>query len=104
MVVIGTGGTIAGVAARADDQAGYRAGELDAATLVAAVPPLGEPARRSRDVLARLDSCDMDHATWWRCVAPRGGAGARRCRRRGGHARYRHARGDGVLPAPHSRR
>lgn len=63
VVVIGTGGTIAGVAARADDQVGYRAGELDAATLVAAVPPLAN-RRVEAETLARLDSCDMDHATW----------------------------------------
>jgi L-asparaginase len=61
--VLATGGTIAGVAARADDHVGYRAGQLGAEALVAAVPALA--ARRvESETLAQLDSCDMDHATW----------------------------------------
>ncbi|MBL8287197.1 MAG: asparaginase [Rubrivivax sp.] len=63
VVVIGTGGTIAGVAARADDHVGYRSGELGAEALVSAVPPLAG-RRVEAETLARLDSCDMDHATW----------------------------------------
>jgi L-asparaginase len=63
VVVIGTGGTIAGVAARADDHVGYRAGELGAEALVAAVPALAGRAIET-ETLARLDSCDMDHGTW----------------------------------------
>lgn len=63
MVVLATGGTIAGTAARADDAVGYRAGALSAADLVAAVPPLRGQAIEAH-TLARLDSCDMDFATW----------------------------------------
>jgi L-asparaginase len=65
VVVVGTGGTIAGTAADAQDQLGYRSGALTAADLVASVPAL---AGQALDVasLAQLDSCDMDHATWWR--------------------------------------
>ena len=63
LVVIGTGGTIAGTAARADDHVGYAAGALDVQALIAAVPPLaGVPLEA--ETLARLDSSDMDHATW----------------------------------------
>lgn len=62
-VVVATGGTIAGSAARADDAVGYTAGVLDARALLTAVPPLaGLPIEA--ETLARLDSRDMDHATW----------------------------------------
>ena len=64
-VVVGTGGTIAGRAARADDVVGYAAGAIDAAELVAALPPLVGVAL-DVETLARLDSADMDHATWAR--------------------------------------
>jgi L-asparaginase len=63
VVVIGTGGTIAGAAASATDHVGYRSGAIAAEVLVAAVPALAEHAIEAR-TLARLDSCDMDHATW----------------------------------------
>jgi L-asparaginase len=66
VVVLGTGGTIAGVAARADDHVGYKAGQLGAQALVAAVPPLAARADLvvEAETLAQLDSCDMDHGTW----------------------------------------
>jgi L-asparaginase len=63
VVVIGTGGTIAGTAARAEDHVAYKAGALAADALVAAVPALAARALEAH-TLARLDSCDMDHATW----------------------------------------
>lgn len=65
VVVIGTGGTIAGTAARADDHVGYRAGQLGVDTLVAAVPARADRPLET-ETLAQLDSCDMDHATWLR--------------------------------------
>jgi len=66
VVVLGTGGTIAGVAARADDHVGYKAGQLAASALVAAVPALATRSDLAieAETLAQLDSCDMDHATW----------------------------------------
>ncbi|MGE5116076.1 MAG: asparaginase [Betaproteobacteria bacterium] len=64
-VVLGTGGTIAGTAARADDAVGYRAAQLGVAELVAAVPPLAGVPLESEQV-AQLDSKDMDFATWRR--------------------------------------
>lgn len=69
IVVLGTGGTIAGVAARAGDHVGYQAGQLGAQALVDAVPALAERTTRGEvvieaETLARLDSCDMDHGTW----------------------------------------
>ena len=63
LVVLGTGGTIAGAARRPQDHVGYAAAALSAADLVAAVPALqGWPIET--ETVARLDSCDMDPATW----------------------------------------
>ncbi len=62
LLLIATGGTIAGRAASAQDNLGYRA-ELGVADLVAAVPALaGVPLRAVQ--LAQLDSKDMSHAVW----------------------------------------
>ncbi len=63
VVVLGTGGTIAGTATRSEDHVGYRAGTLTAAALLAAVPALSGQTLEAES-LAQLDSCDMDHATW----------------------------------------
>lgn len=63
VVVIGTGGTIAGVATRPGAHLGYQAGALAAQALVDAVPALAGRAIEAHS-LAQLDSCDMDHATW----------------------------------------
>lgn len=65
VVVIATGGTIAGTAARPEDHVGYQAGQLGAEALVAAVPALAGRAIEA-ETLVQLDSCDMDHATWLR--------------------------------------
>ena len=65
VVVIGTGGTIAGQAARPQDHTGYRAGALAAADLVAGVPALAGLPLECKS-LAQMDSCDMDHQTWHR--------------------------------------
>ena len=65
VVVIGTGGTIAGTARRAQDHVGYEAGTLSAGELVAAVPALAGQALEVES-LAQLDSRDMDHVTWAR--------------------------------------
>lgn len=65
VVIIGTGGTIAGAAAQAQDVVGYRAGALGVAEIVAGVPALAGAALECVS-LAQIDSCDMDHATWLR--------------------------------------
>jgi L-asparaginase len=65
VVILGTGGTIAGRAESADDTVGYSAGEIDVADLVRAVPALaGAPIETEQ--VAQLDSKDMDAATWQR--------------------------------------
>jgi len=63
VVVLGTGGTIAGTAAAPDEGVGYRAAQLGVDQLLQAVPMLaGQPLES--DQLVQLDSKDMDHATW----------------------------------------
>lgn len=76
VVVVGTGGTIAGTvpdnpASSADaasnsgsqGHVGYAAGALNVQALIAAVPLLRQQ-RLEAVQLANLDSSDMDHATW----------------------------------------
>jgi L-asparaginase len=65
IVILGTGGTIAGTAASAADAVGYSAARLGVAALVAAVPTLAEMPLECEQV-AQIDSKDMDHATWQR--------------------------------------
>lgn len=65
IVILGTGGTIAGTASDASDNVGYTAGQIGVAQLVAAVPPLAAVPLECEQV-AQLDSKDMDHATWQR--------------------------------------
>jgi L-asparaginase len=62
-LVIATGGTIAGRAAEATDNVGYRAAELGVQQLVGAVPALARLPLRTRQ-LAQLDSKDMGPAVW----------------------------------------
>ena len=65
LVIIGTGGTIAGASGSATDNVGYRAGSLSVESLVKAVPTLAAKSLEAEQ-LAQLDSKDMDHATWAR--------------------------------------
>ena len=63
VVVLGTGGTIAGSADQATDSLGYRAASLGIDALVAAVPALaGQPLECLQ--VAQLDSKDMDLSVW----------------------------------------
>jgi L-asparaginase len=63
VVILGTGGTIAGTAASPGDNVGYSAAQLSVGDLVRAVPPLAHWAVTVEQV-AQIDSKDMDHATW----------------------------------------
>lgn len=65
IVVLGTGGTIAGSAAAPADHVGYTAGQLGVDHLLAALPELAGLALQVEQ-LAQLDSKDMDFATWRR--------------------------------------
>ncbi|MFM7000567.1 MAG: asparaginase [Limnohabitans sp.] len=67
IVVLGTGGTIAGTSASASDHTGYTAGQLGVQHLLTAVPGLEvalQGAALVGEQVAQLDSKDMDHATW----------------------------------------
>lgn len=65
LLILGTGGTIAGQASRPGDHVGYRAGELGVDALLAALPEL-KALPLAHEQLAQLDSKDMDFATWRR--------------------------------------
>jgi len=59
IVILGTGGTIAG----AGDDVGYVAGQISVTDLVTAVPALAARQLEAEQV-AQLDSKDMSHAVW----------------------------------------
>ena len=63
VIVLGTGGTIAGTSADADDNVGYTAAQIGVAALVRAVPALTGLGVEAEQV-AQLDSKDMSHAVW----------------------------------------
>ncbi len=63
IVVIGTGGTIAGAASSPTDHTGYVAGQIGVAHLLQAVPGLDALAHLRMEQLAQLDSKDMDGPT-----------------------------------------
>ena len=65
IVILGSGGTIAGTAASAGDNVGYRAAQIGVAQLVAAVPGLQGPAIECEQV-AQIDSKDLSFADWQR--------------------------------------
>ena len=67
IVILGTGGTIAGTAASASDHIGYTAAQLGIAQLVAAVPEMAAgPCDLMTEQLAQVDSKDMDFDLWTR--------------------------------------
>ena len=63
VVILGTGGTIAGTAASAADNVGYTAAQIGIRALVQAVPALAGVALETEQV-AQIDSKDMTHAVW----------------------------------------
>jgi L-asparaginase len=63
VVILGTGGTIAGVAADAGNELRYRSASLGVEQLVAAVPALQSVPLEVEQV-AQVDSKDMTHAIW----------------------------------------
>jgi L-asparaginase len=65
VVILATGGTIAGTAASATDTTGYRAGALGVDALIAGVPALAAH-RLEAESVAAIDSKNMDAATWQR--------------------------------------
>jgi len=65
VVILGTGGTIAGRAASRTDTTGYTAGAVSVDALVGGVPELSAH-RLEAEAVAAIDSKDMDVATWQR--------------------------------------
>ena len=63
IVILGTGGTIAGTASSAADNVGYTAAQIGIAALVQAVPALAG-LRLEAEQVAQIDSKDMTHAVW----------------------------------------
>jgi L-asparaginase len=67
IVLLGTGGTIAGTAQQLSRPGRYSAAQLGVEQLMAAVPDLPSALQGhalEAEQLAQLDSKDMDHATW----------------------------------------
>lgn len=67
IVVLGTGGTIAGTAAQAADNIGYNAAQVGVAELLAAVPGMAGVLKGDALVaeqVAQVDSKDMNFAIW----------------------------------------
>lgn len=65
IVVLGTGGTIAGTAARSSDHLGYVSAQRGVDELLAAVPDLGQvPFELLSEQVAQIDSKDMDFTVW----------------------------------------
>lgn len=63
IVVLGTGGTIAGRANRSSDTLGYTAGQVPVEDLLEGLPALEGHVLHSEQV-AQIDSKDMSHAIW----------------------------------------
>lgn len=67
VVVLGTGGTIAGTASRAGDNVGYTAAQVTVRDLLAAIPALPQALDGRQLVteqVAQVDSKDMSEAIW----------------------------------------
>ena len=62
VVVLGTGGTIAGAAAEAGDALGYTAGQIGVQALLGGIAVPGVALRAEQ--VANIDSKDMDFARW----------------------------------------
>lgn len=69
IVILGTGGTIAGTAASASDHTGYTAAQVGITQLVEAVPALADGPELVTEQVAQIDSKDMSFAVWARLAA-----------------------------------
>ena len=63
IVVLGTGGTLAGAAADPGDDVGYRAAQIGVGQIVAAIPALAQFELQTEQV-AQIDSKDIGIAVW----------------------------------------
>lgn len=69
IVILGTGGTIAGRAASAFDNIGYTAAQVGIDQLVAAIPALADGGPVITEQVAQIDSKDMSFAVWAQLAA-----------------------------------
>lgn len=77
IIVLGTGGTIAGKSASATDNVDYKASEVSIETLLAAIPSLADAAGKASyagcelvcEQVAQVDSKDMTFEVWQRLLA-----------------------------------
>ncbi len=69
VVILGTGGTIAGLAASASDNIGYAAAQVGVDQLVAAIPSLTDGGPVLTEQVAQTDSKDMSFGVWAQLAA-----------------------------------
>ncbi|EJL80596.1 L-asparaginase/GlutRNAGln amidotransferase subunit D [Polaromonas sp. CF318] len=69
IVILGTGGTIAGRAASASDNIGYTAAQVGVEELLAAIPGLAQAGSVLTEQVAQVDSKDMTFAVWAKLAA-----------------------------------
>jgi L-asparaginase len=69
VVILGTGGTIAGQAASSSDNIGYTAAQVGIDQLLAAIPALAESGPVLTEQVAQIDSKDMEFAIWAQLAA-----------------------------------
>ena len=69
VVILGTGGTIVGLAASASDNLGYTAAQVGVDQLVAAIPSLTDAGPVLSEQVAQVDSKDMSFEVWTRLAA-----------------------------------
>ena len=69
IVILGTGGTIAGRAATASDNIGYTAAQVGVEQLLAAIPGIAGGGLVLTEQLTQIDSKDMSFAVWVQLAA-----------------------------------
>ena len=69
IVILGTGGTIAGLAASASDNIGYTAAQVGVEQLIAAIPSLTDGGSVLTEQVAQIDSKDMSFGVWAQLAA-----------------------------------
>jgi L-asparaginase len=69
LVILGTGGTIAGKAAHAADNIGYTAAQVGIDQLLAAIPGLAESGLIVTEQVSQIDSKDMSFEVWAQLAA-----------------------------------
>ena len=69
VVILGTGGTIAGLSGSASDNIGYTAAQVGVDQLVAAIPSLTDAGPVLTEQVAQIDSKDMSFGVWAQLAA-----------------------------------